>query len=183
MMLSASVGAYVGYLSASQSQAISAQQKFLSLWPLLFLGIAVVSLWAWWRRGVSKDKEDARIEERSDNSQRMLSEIHSALIPAPAPEEVAAIGLDAARRVGTSIWVSPGNTFTMAAGAGPAKITVPSGGMFGLGSPETVEFTLDNRQHSLILPLGGTVTLLASGTGHAEVTGIANGTVEDPSDN
>ena len=160
MTFGASAGAYIARYVSVISQGSAVQFKPWSTFSIICIVVAVLSLVAWWRRGLAKDKEDALWREKTDLGLRKIDDLHEVRFPAPSPGEVAARGLDAARGVGNSIRVSPGNTFTMAIGAGPVTVTVPSGGMFGAGSPEFIEFTLDDQQHSLSLPRGGTVTIV-----------------------
>lgn len=181
MILSASAGVYLGRFFSLRSQSTTEHVKFLSFWPLLFIAIFIVALGAWWWRSSINEKVEIQRQKVADDRDRKIDEIHNVLIPAPSPEVVAAEGLDVARGVGTSITLNPGDTFSMAIGAGPATVTVPSGGMFGPDSPETIEFTLDNRQHYLTLPHGGTVRIVATATGQSEITGTAKGTKTDPS--
>ncbi len=172
-MVGASIGGYVGWLTTARSEEAVQPVAYFSWFPIVCIVVLLLALILWYRRGVTKDKDD-------DARDRMLGEIHEHLLSAPSPEEVAAKGRDAARGVGSSIRVGAGNTFTVAVGAGPVRVTVPTEGRFGAGFPETVEFTLDANQHSLVLPNGGWVTILPSAAGHAEVTGHLRGQVVAP---
>ena len=166
MIVGASIGGYVGWLTTAQSQEAVQPVAYLSLLPIVCIVVFVVSAILWYRRGAIKDNEDAARD-------RKLDDIHGHFFPAPAPEAIAESGLDVARGVGSSLLLNPGDTFSMAIGAGPAILTVPSGGRFGPDAPETLEFLLDNGQHNFTLPDGGKVTIIPSGTGHSEAIGLA----------
>ena len=151
MIAGAAVGTYIGWATTEHSG------RHLFVTPVVCLIVFVAALIAWWSRGVTKDIEDA---ERD----KMIRDVHEFLIPTPAPTEIERKGLDAARGVGTTVTLNPGDIFSMATGAGPAVVTVPTGGRYGRDSPETLDFVLDDHPHSIRLPDGGTVRILATDT-------------------
>jgi hypothetical protein len=168
LAMSALIGAYVGRLFTLSGNTTTSYVKYFSLWPDLMMGIFVLSLIGWWRRSSAKDKKQNETQAKDEVRDRKIDEMHTAIV-ASRPEFVVANKDDVLRHVGSSVQIGAGGTFAMAVGAGPVKVTVPSGGLFGPDSPEEFEFTLDDQEHTLTLPLGGVVTAVSTVKGELSI--------------
>ena len=158
LIVGGALGALTGWLIASPYHTSP-------LWPVGFaLVLIVTSIW-WWRSSANLEVENEKRNERAERHERTLDDLNRKFDIA-----VGSDGRWLTRSNGSPI-VNAGDTLTVPAhstvvktpGVGPVVITVPSGGLFGIGPEQKLTFTIPANVRTFILPEGGTVAAQISG--------------------